>query len=616
MSFDPCSLVLYPDQPGVYLMKDATGKVLYVGKAKNLRNRLKQYYAIYGDSREMVPYLTAQVETIDTIITLTEKDALILENQLIKQHRPKYNILLKDDKTFISLVVTQHKWPMIRLMRFKEKPSKHIGTVFGPYTNALAARQIFDLISRLFPLRQCSDAELANRKRPCLLYDIKRCLAPCLDKCTENQYQDNVEHAMNLLRGHNKEVVNELQQRMENASDHLEYEKAAEYRQMIERINHVTEVQHIDNPSAKDCDVLGLYREADAILIVLLIFRTGKIVSSEHFSFHLIASDDAAIFESFILQRYKFRENLPKEILIPSALPNQQALEEILSESANKPVNILFPQKGKKQDLIEMGRKNAKALFIREQDSRSLKEKMLLDLQESLQLTRYPRKIECFDTSNISGTDPVASLVCFMHGEKDKSRTRLFKIKDVERADDYTAMKQVLLRHFSKAKEQKEFCDLLIVDGGKGHLNLALAVFSELDIASIDVIAVTKEAMRHDKGLTQEKIYVPHRKDPILIDPRSPMLFLLQKIRDETHRSAIEYHRKRRSKRTFASALDNLPGIGAVKKKKLLQRFGSIRAIQEASQQALENLPGLSQRDIKTLIEWARSLAKNKNMFN
>ena len=602
MAFDPRTLALYPDQPGVYLMKDPGGVVLYVGKAKNLRARLKQYYAASGDQREMVPYLTAQVETIDTIVALTEKDALILENNLIKRHRPKYNVLLKDDKTFVSLVVTRHKWPMIRLVRYKGKP-KDDGIYFGPYTNALAARHTFDLISRLFPLRQCSDAELASRERPCLLYDIKRCIAPCVEKCSKEEYDHHVGSAMRLLKGQDKEVLRELKRQMEEASEALEFEKADRFLQMIHQIEHVTQVQHVDNPAAKDCDAVGIYREADAVMIALLFFREGKLIGSEHFSFHLIASNDAEILESFLLQHYKNLPSFPSEILLPCELPQQTALEEILSEAANRKVSLLTPQKGKKHDLVEMGARNAKALFVREQDARSLKEKMLLDLQETLQLTRFPRRIECFDTSNISGTDPVASLACFVNGERDKARTRLFKIKGMEKADDYTAMRQVLGRHFAKEKEKGDFCDLLIVDGGKGHLNLALEVFLELGIASVDAIALTKEEARHDKGLTQEKIFVPHRKDALLIDPRSPLLFLLQKIRDEAHRQAIEFHRKRRSKRTISSSLDDLPGIGPAKKKRLLQRFGSVKAIKQASREELEQVKGLNKKDIETLLK-------------
>ncbi|MBI5273173.1 MAG: excinuclease ABC subunit UvrC [Chlamydiia bacterium] len=604
MPFDPATLTLYPDQPGVYLMKDVSNQMLYIGKGKNLRARLKQYFAVNGDPREMAPYLIAQVETIDTIVALTEKDALILENNLIKRYRPKYNVLLKDDKTYISLVVTQHKWPMLRLLRFKGKPPKNIGEIFGPYTNALAARQIYDLISRLFPLRQCSDAELMMRTRPCLLYEIKRCIAPCVGKCTEEEYGAHLEKAMRLLKGQNNEVTDELHKQMESASQALEFEKADACLRMIQQIEHVTEVQHVDNPSAKDCDVLGLHREADAVMIALLMFREGKIVGSEHFSFHLIASNDAEVLESFLLQHYKAMTVFPSEILLPIELPQKKALEEILSESAQKKVSLLSPKKGKKWDLVDMGLLNAKALFIREQDARSLHEKMLLALQESLQLNRFPRRIECFDTSNISGTDPVASLTCFVNGQKDKARTRLFKIRG--QSDDYSAMKEVLERHFLKEKEKGEFCDLLIVDGGKGQLGIALEVFAKLGIASIDTIAVTKEDARHDKGLSQEKIYVPYRPDPILIDPRSPLLFLLQRIRDEAHRQTIEYHRKKRSKRILSSALDEIPGIGPVKRRKLLQHFGSVKNLKMASAEELEKVPGLTKSDLETLIQWTQ----------
>lgn len=600
MAFDTRQLTLYPEEPGVYLMKDASGQVLYIGKAKKLRTRIKQYFALHRDSREMVPYLTAQIETIDTIVALTEKDALILENTLIKKHKPKYNVLLKDDKTFVSLVMTKHKWPMLRLIRYKGTP-KDDGIYFGPYTNALAARQTFDLLSRLFPLRQCSDSELANRVRPCLLYDIKRCIAPCVNLCTEDEYSRHVESAIRLLKGKDKDVLRELEKQMEKASNALLFEKANELLTLIHQIKHVTEVKHIDNPEAKDCDALGLYRESDAVMIALLMFRDGKIVGSEHFSFHFIASSDEEILSTFILQHYKYQTSLPKEILIPHEIPETEILQEILSESAQHKIVIQAPKKGRKHDLIEMGQRNAKALFIREQDVRSLKEKMLLDLAETLQLTRFPRRVECFDTSNIAGTDPVASLVSFVHGEKDKSRMRLFKIKTALKADDYTAMKEVLRRHFLKEKEKNDFCDLLIVDGGKGQLGIALEVFQELGIASVDVIALTKEDARHDKGLTQEKIYVPNHKDPILIDPRSPLLFFLQKVRDEAHAQAIKYHRTRRSKRTISSELDEIPGIGPVKKKRLLKHFGSVKALKTATIKELQEVQGLTQKDIETL---------------
>lgn len=601
MPFDPRSLSLYPDQPGVYLMKNRDKDVLYVGKAKNLRARLKQYFLPTGDQREMVPYLTAQVEEIDTIVALTEKDALILENTLIKRHRPKYNVLLKDDKTFISLVLTKHKWPLLKLVRERDKSK---GTYFGPYTNALAARQTYDLIMRLFPLRQCSDAELASRKRPCLLYDIKRCIAPCVDKCTEEEYQEHVQAASRLLKGQDKEVLKELRIAMNRASEQLEFERADAYLRLIQQIEHVTSVQHVDNPQGKDCDVIGLHREADAILFTLLQFREGKVIGSEHFNFHLVACDDVEALESFLLQHYRLASKLPHEILLPLELPHRTALEEILSESTNRKVILATPKKGGKRNLLEMAERNATALFARSQDERSLREKMLLDLQETLQLTRFPRRIECFDTSHLSGTDPVASLSCFVHGERDKNRMRLFRIKAGKTSEDYASMREVLHRHFVREKQTGDLCDLLIVDGGRGQLNLACEVFEELGIASVDVIALTKEDARHDKGLTQERVYLPHRKDPILINPRSPMLFLLQRIRDEAHRLAINYHRKRRTKRTLQSALDDLPGIGPVKRRRLLNYYGSIRALKAASKESLQQVEGLTKRDVEEILRF------------
>jgi excinuclease ABC subunit C len=596
MTFDPKTLQLYPDQPGVYLMKDSAGLVLYVGKAKNLKSRLKQYFAPSGDEREMIPYLTAQIERIDTIIALTEKDALILENTLIKKHQPKYNVMLKDDKTFISLMLTKHKWPLLQLVRFKGKP-KNDGIYFGPYTNALAARHTFDLLLRLFPLRQCSDAELASRQRPCLLYEMKRCCAPCVGKCTEEQYETYVSEVTKLLKGKDKELLKELRMQMEKAADELEFEKANALMITIRQIEHVNSTQLVDNPYAKDCDVIGLYREADCVLIALLMFREGKLIGSEHFSFQRIISDDEEILESFLLQNYKINRP-PKDIYVQIPLSQAESLEEILS------VAITSPKIGRKRDLIEMALRNAKALFVREQDARSLREQRLLDLQETLGLHRFPRRIECFDTSNIAGTDPVASLVSFLNGEKDKTRKRLFKVKN-GKGDDYSAMKEVIRRHFTRAKEKNDFCDLLIVDGGKGQLNIVLEIFKELDIASVDCIGIAKEEARHDRGLTQEKIFVPHRKDPIIIDPRSPLLFLLQIIRDEAHKAAIEYHRQRRSKRTISSELDDLQGIGPIKKKRLLKHFGSVKAIKAAKPEELQKIEGLNKTDLETIRTWS-----------
>lgn len=600
MSFDPNNLNIYPQEPGVYLMKDSSNAIIYIGKAKNLRARLKQYFGTIKDKRQMVPYLTAQVHSIDTIIALTEKDALILENTLIKKHKPKYNVLLKDDKTFISLMLTNHKWPMLKLVRYKGMP-KDDGLYFGPYTNAFSARQMYDILCKLFPLRQCSDHELTNRIRPCLLYDIKRCIAPCCNLCTESQYKEHVQNATALLKGKDKDLLKELELQMQKASDDLLFEKAQEVKNLIDQIKNSNQSQLLDNPQAKDCDAIGLHVEGDATMLALLFFRNGKLIGSEHFSFHFIASSEEEILSSFLLQHYKNQNQFPKEILLPVALEEAETIQEIINEISPHKVSLQYPKLGRKDLLIEMAQKNAKALFIQEQDAKTHKEKILLELSEILHLKRYPKQIQCVDTSNISGSDPVASIVTYIDGQLEPKKGKLFSIKSAEKADDYTAMKEVLFRHLSKSKDNNQFCDLLILDGGKGQLNLAISMMQELSIVNIDVIALTKEDARHDKGLTKEKIFIPYAEEPIFLDPRSSTLFFLQKVRDSAHKKAIEYHRKKRSKRLFSSELDTIQGIGALKKQRLYQTFGSLKAIKSATREELEKVKGLTKKDIDLL---------------
>jgi excinuclease ABC subunit C len=597
MSFDTSLLDKYPDEPGVYLMKDHQKRILYIGKAKNIKNRLRQYFTKTSDTREMIPYLISQVKVIDTIVVLSEKEALLLENNLIKQHKPKYNVLLKDDKTYVSLVMTNHKWPLLKLIRYKDKPTIK-GKYFGPYTNAKAARQTLDLILRLFPLRQCSDIELVSRKRPCLLYDIKKCIAPCVNKCSQTEYLDLVNSAKKVLLGKDKEVLKKLNTEMQKASDALEFEKADEIYQAIKQIEHVLEIQHVQNPIAKDIDVIGFYREADHIVIVVLLFREGRLISSEHFTFHQILDNDDDVVSQYLLQHYQ-KNKIPTEILLPIKIEDQKLLEELLSEYKNQKIRISTPTKGNKYDLIEIAMKNSYAIFNREKDLKSLKEKMLLNLQDTLKLERFPRKIECFDTSNISGSDPVAAMVTFVNGEKEKQTTKLFKIKS--KADDYSAMYEVIKRHYLKQKENNDFCDLLIVDGGKGQLNIALKVFDELNIASVDVIAVAKQDAKHTKGMTEEKVFLPHKNEPIFINPRSSILALLQRIRDEVHRVAINYHRKLRSKRTIKTSLQTIPGIGEIKRRRLLQEFKSLKKVLQSTDEELKAVKGITKKDISNI---------------
>lgn len=581
-----------PKEPGVYLMKDKKGEVLYVGKAKDLKVRVKQYFVPGRDGRLMVPFLTSQIEAIETIVTFSEKEALLLENTLIKRYRPKYNVLLKDDKTFISLSVNhRHTWPLIKLTRYKGKP-KGDALHFGPYTSAFAARQTLDLMNRVFQLRQCSDRELHSRSRPCLLYAIKRCLAPCVGKCSKETYEQEVKRAIQFLKGHDKEVIEQLKKEREEASNQMEYEKAGALHQTILQIQHVTgSQQSIIRTKGKDCDVFALYHEGKHHIIAELIFREGRLIGADHFKFVEIASSDQEIWETFLVQHYQEKTPLPPEILLPLELQQKKALEEILS------IKIVYPQKGEKHALVRLAHKNAKALFSQELS----REELLLDLQETCGLDRCPVRIECFDTSNISGTDLVACMVGFTDGKRDKERTRLFKVKGIDKPDDYGALKEVLTRHYTKAKEKDELPDLTLIDGGKGQLNVALEVFQALEIASVDVISLAKEEGRHDKGLHFEKIFTPHKKEPIFLSPRSSTLFILQQIRDEAHRVAITYHRKRRTKRIIQTELEGIPGIGPKKRTLLLKHFGSVKQIKKATLQELQELKGINQKDIESI---------------
>lgn len=605
MSFDQTKLPLFPKEPGVYLMKDALGTIIYVGKAKDIRTRLKQYFAKGGDSRPMVPILLSQIVIIDTIIASSEKEALLLENTLIKKHQPKFNALLKDDKTFISLMINhRHEWPMLRLVRYKGKPPEE-GLYFGPYTNAYAARQTFELLTRLFPLRQCSDEELKRRTRPCLLYSIKRCVAPCVGKCSKEEYSSFVQSAIRFLKGQDKEILKELYQEMKKASEALEFEKAAAFLKTIRQIEHVTQNESpLIKPTSKNTDALAFYHMQDEVILVQLIVREGKLVGSEHYNFKQVAEEDDELLSSFLLQHYKENQDPPEEILLPIACDTASLISEILSEKHNKKIHVTTPQKGDKRALVELAEKNAKLTFHQEKTEAELAEKLLLDLQETLGLNRFPKRIECFDISNISGQDLVGSMIAFTLGKKDSNRTRLYKIKGIERADDYGAMHQVLSRRLLRAKEEEDLPDLIIVDGGKGQLNVALDVFKELDIASVDVMGLAKEHGRHDKGLSQEQIFLPHHKDPILLKAHSPLLFLLQTIRDETHSKVIRFHQKRRQKRTIKSSLSEIPGIGEVKHKRLLKHFGSLKRLKSATLEELKAVPGLSKKDIETLMHY------------
>ncbi len=551
--FDRNQLKLFPNLPGVYIMKSGDGSILYVGKAKALQKRIRQYFLPQGDGREVIPYLIAKVVAIDTIVVSSEKEALLLENTLIKKHKPHYNVLLKDDKAYIALRINENeKWPYVSIFRYKGNLAPN-ATYFGPYTSADSARKTLDLLHKLFPLRQCSDSEFARRTRPCILYDMKQCIAPCVNRCTKDEYDTLVKRTIKFLQGKDKEVLKELYEEMKKASDGLDFENAAKVYKMIKHIERTLEGQNVFKIAGVDTDVIALYRQGDEVLLTQLIFRLGKLNGSLDFHFSNVVENDQELMEAFLLQHYQDRLDIPKEILIGSSLAedNLKAIAEILSKEKRN-LHLLVPKRGSKKNLVEMAYANAEANFKKKEGDLALREKVLLEMQERLKLSRYPRRIECFDNSNFSGTEVVSALASFYEGKKDSSRYRRYKIKERVESDDYAAMQEVLSRRFKRAKAEDDFPDLLIVDGGKSHLKIALKVLLELNIlGAIDVVALAKEQGRHDKGATQELIYLPGIKDPIVLSARSKVLFLLQNIRDEAHRFAISYQRVRRSKTFF-----------------------------------------------------------------
>lgn len=600
---DKEDLKSYPTSPGVYLMKNDAGKVLYVGKAKNLRTRLKQYFVPGRDGRQMVPYLTAQVVSIDTIVVSSEKEALILENNLIKQHRPKYNALLKDDKTFFSLMINhKHPWPMLRVVRFKGKPPAG-NLYFGPYAHGYAARQTLELLRHLFPLRQCSDQELLSRTRPCILYDLKRCIAPCVKKCTHEEYDHLVQRVVNFLSGKDAQILKELKEELEKASEALEFEKAERIYRMIHYIETTLEKQTVEKAGLEDLDVIGFYRQADLVSVSQLLFREGKLTQAVSRSFTHNAQEDEALLTSLILQTYTDQEPLPHALLLPVELTEAETLSQMISNEKKRTCAIIHPKRGDKKALLEMAYANAKAHFAKEKEDLHQKEQTLLKMEEMFHLTQFPHKIECFDNSNISGSEPVSVMVVFVEGEKAPEHYRKYKIKEADPSDDYGALKEVLSRRYKRAKEEDNLPDLILIDGGKGHLRITLEVLSSLDVSTVDVIAIAKEEGKHMRGMTAEQIFLPGEKTPHLLPSHSPLLFFLQRVRDEAHRFAITFQKVRRKKKSLASALDTLPGIGPTKKKRLLTHFGSLKRILEAGPDEWKKIQGITQKDCDTLFK-------------
>jgi len=588
-----------PTNSGVYLFKDKKGTILYVGKAGDIKHRVSSYFQRVGGKDVKTLAMLGKVAEIDTIVTDTEKEAFILENNLIKEHRPRYNVKLRDDKNYPCLRLTiEEEFPTLCIVR---RIKKDRSLYFGPYPSATSLRETLKLIRRLFPIRTCLDTKFMSRLRPCINYEMGRCLGPCCDKTDPAQYQEVVNQVRMFLGGKSRDLVERLQKRMEEESERLNFETAAKIRDQIEHIETVIEKQKIVSSDFVDQDVIGFHRQDHTVIVHPLFIRAGKLLGGKGFSLPSSDLPDEEILSSFLHQYYREGRFIPEQILLPKGVPEQNLIEERLADLKGKKVRLLVPVKGDRKHLLQMACENAEKYLQSEVELERDRKKLLGALKEKLHLRRTPRRIEAFDISNLQGRHAVGSMVFFEDGRPNKEGYRHFKIKTVEGADDYGMMYEVLLRRYQKALKEDDLPDLVLLDGGKGQLNVAQEVFKELQVKEIDLISLAKEKIVPETrvaryGKTEEKIFHPQYKEPFRLGKQSPLLHFLDRIRDEAHRFAITYHKKMRSKETIKSVIGNIPGIGNVRKRELLKHFGSVEGIKKASLEALAKAPKMDKK--------------------
>jgi len=581
-----------PRTSGVYLMKDAAGKVLYVGKAKDLKNRIRAYFG-GTDSRAMIPFLVSRISDIEFILTETEKEALILENNLIKEHHPRYNIYFRDDKAYFNIRANLNEpFPRFQLVRRTRKDG---AKYFGPYPSSAAARETLLFLQTIFPLRTCRDAELKSRTRPCLEYQIKRCLAPCVGRIHAEDYLRMVRDGIVFLEGREKKLLGELKGRMKRAADQMNFEEAALLRDRIGAIERTLEKQRMVSRTVKDQDIFGLYREGPLIQVCVLFIRQGKIMGSQPLRLLKFEGETADMLSSLLMQYYDHAEEIPPEVLIPALIEDHEIIQEYLEEKRGKALSLVIPRRGRGRELLRIAEQNAEHCLKMERKSFEDPVESLRLLMEKLRLRNYPGKIEAFDISNISGQLAVASMVTFLDGQPWKSGYRRFRIREVEGADDYAMMYEALKRRYQNGKALP---DLIVVDGGKGQLAVALSLLKDLSISGPDVIGLAKErvnSMTAGEGVnkSEDRVYLPHKKEALYLSRWPAALFLLQRIRDEAHRFAISYHRRLKTKTDFLSLLDEVPGVGKARKKALLTFFGDIQKIREATIDELIKVGGV-----------------------
>jgi excinuclease ABC subunit C len=584
-----------PTRPGVYLFRDEQGEVLYIGKAKSLRPRVRSYFQRTTDGRAQIRQLAERVADVEVIVTGSEVEALHLEQNLVHRHRPPFNVRLRDDKSFPYIAVTvEDEYPRVMFTRERHRAGIWY---FGPYANAKKVRETLDVLNRVFPYRPCEGPKPGRHSGiPCLDYHIDRCLAPCVGYVSKEDYRAIIDGVIEFLSGNVRPIQRELEEKMRTAAEEERFEDAARYRNRLYAVQHLVERQAVERQSVGTVDVVGFAAEGDRAVVQIFPLRGGKMVDRHSFHLENVGGQDVTtILEAFFLEYYGSAPSVPPQIVVPRDAGDLSALAAFLSERRGSRVEVRTAERGEKRRLQQLADENAGHALVNEQaqseQRRARRVEALEELREALNLESLPVRIECFDISHAMGQDPVGSMVVFQDAVARKSDYRKFTIRTAgAEPDDFAAMAEVISRRFARAKDPvaepawTTVPNLVVVDGGKGQLSAALEAMQAYDLPRVAVIALAKRI---------EEVFVPGRPDPIVLSRHNPGLQLLQRLRDEAHRFALGFHRQRRESRGFSSLFDGLEGVGPVRRRALLQHFGSVEKMVEATQEELEGVPGV-----------------------
>ena len=594
-----------PAKPGVYIFRDKRGQVLYVGKAKSLRPRVRSYFQASADVRHAIAQLPERVADMEVIVTGSEVEALHLEQNLVKRHRPPFNVRLRDDKSFPYIAVTvDDDFP--RVMFTRERHRRGV-TYFGPYANAKKVRETLDVLNRVFQYRPCEGPKPGRHSGiPCLDYHIERCHAPCVDYISKEAYAEIIDGVINFLSGDTRTIERELERKMHDAAESERFEEAARYRNRLFAVRRLSERQAVEKRSVGDVDVLGLAADGDKAAVQIFPLRGGRMI--DRYGFHLEnveGQETSALLEAFCVEYYGSAPSVPPQIVVPREAGDVSALEEFLSERRGARVEVRAAERGEKRRLQELATQNARLALDSEtyqtEQKRLRRVESLEELREALNLESLPLRIECFDISNIQAAEPVGSMVVFQDAMPKKAHYRKFAVRGLDGQDDFAAMAQVIERRFARMSDpaDKEYDEgfaavpnLVVIDGGKGQLSAALAAMQRFDLPRVAVISLAKRV---------EEVFLPGRPDPVRLDPHSPGLQLLQRIRDEAHRFAIGFHRQRRDARARESIFDTLEGVGPARRRALLRHFGSAEQVLAATQEELEGVPGVPAKTARSI---------------